>query len=119
MGDFVNNFKAEWSGGWPALCFGEWNISYNEKALTIPEENKTQPMNTYNTYQSWHFEDWEEVFESNEGGLYFDEWIMENHSWVDSAFDKLEIEKFEANYKDLYDAIQSEDFRHGSCGGCI
>jgi len=115
----MSNFKAEWSGGYPNLCHGEWTITCDGKKLTIPKDRVNEDMGTYITYQTWHFEDWQEVFEPTDGGLYFDEWVMENHSWIDLAFDELETEKTEENYKKLYDAIQSEDFRHGSCGGCI
>jgi len=115
----MNNFTASWSGSYPSLCFGTWTIEHNNRPLNIPEDKVNSSMNTYISYQSWHFEDGSEVFEPEEDGLNFNEWIMENHSWVDLAFDELEIEKSEANYKDLYDAIQLEDFRSGSCGGCI
>lgn len=116
----INNFKAEWSGGYPSLCFGEWHISYDGEMLTLPESIKCSPMNTFKEYQSWHFnDDYIEEFESYDAGKDFNEWILDNHAWIDDAFNLLKIETKEENYKNLYDAINAEDWRHNSCGGCI
>jgi len=114
-----NNFEAKWSGSYPNLCSGRWTITCNGKMLSLPVELETSSMNTYIHYQSWHFEDWQEVFVDEAGGQHFDDWVFENHYWIDKAFDELGIERVEENYQDLYTAIQASDWSGGSCGGCI
>lgn len=115
----MSKFVAEWSGRYPCLCSGAWSIKYQGKDLDIPSDRASESMGTYISYQTWHFEDWNDVWEDEEGGMDYDEWIMENHSWVCDAFNKLAIANTDENYKELYYAIQSSDFRSGSCGGCI
>lgn len=102
---------AEWTGSFPCLCSGTWKLTINGEdfSLLIPEELRHGEMGTYGIYQSWHFEDWTEVFESYEDGLQCDEWIAAN-PW---------IHKLPASPIDVYYAFQAEDWRYGSCGGCI
>ena len=113
------SFKARWSGGYPTLCYGEWSLEYKGLPVVIPEDHRTGHMGTSNTYSSWHFEDWLEVFEDHEEGLEKDEWIATNKHWVDDMFATHNIKKSEGNYKDLFEALQASDFRPNSCGGCI
>ena len=103
--------KAEWTGSYPCLCDGEWKLYINEIDYTnsIPIDKQSEPMNTYGTYEEWHFEDWLEVFEDYVDGLSFEDWIKEN-SWV------LDLP---ASPQDVYEAFQACDWRYGSCGGCI
>jgi len=107
--------EANWSGSYPCLCFGEWTLKVNGKDVSdkIPEDLRESSMNTYGTYQSWHFEDWMEVFEDYEDGLDCEAWIEENDEWLS------EITKDYSIKEQIFAAIQSEDFRSGSCGGCI
>lgn len=102
---------AKWSGCWPTLCFGEWTLEVNGVDYThlIPKELRKSSMNTFGTYQSWHFEDWLEVFEDYEDGLYFEEWY-EHNPWVDAI---------PATPIEIYTAFAENDWRAGSCGGCI
>ena len=59
------NFKVEWTGSYPCLCFGEWVVKYKEQELELPEEIASESMNTYGTYGTWYFtEEWSEVFEN-------------------------------------------------------
>lgn len=108
--------SAYWSGLYPTLCFGEWTLEVNGKNVSylIPDELKCGEMNTYGTYQRWYFgDDWIEEFEDYEDGLDCDEWIAENKYWLDNIAtdDKTQME--------IFYAISEEDWRHGSCGGCI
>ena len=107
--------EAKWSGSYPCLCYGEWTLKVNEKDVSglIPEELRYDDMNTYGTYYSWHFENWIEVFEKYEDGLNCDDWIKENKYWLDTITEDISVQK------EIYDAISEQDFRHGSCGGCI
>lgn len=107
--------EANWSGSYPCLCFGEWTLKVDGKNVSkkIPDDLRESSMNTYGTYQSWHFEDWMEVFEDYEDGLDCEEWIKENDEWLSEITTDYSIKE------QIFIAIQSKDFRHGSCGGCI
>lgn len=102
---------AEWTGEYPCLCCGEWRLTIGgvDWSNAIPIDKRYSHMNTVGTYQEWHFEDWQEVFEDYEDGLEFDEWIAEN-PWV---------AELPAAPQDVFYAIQAQDFRPGECGGCI
>lgn len=102
---------AEWTGSFPSLCCGVWKLFINGEdfSLLIPEELRHEEMGTYGTYQSWHFENWSEVFENYEDGLQCEDWIAAN-PWV---------QKLPASPIDVFYAIQAADWRHGECGGCI
>ena len=115
----MTDFKANWSGGYPNLCFGEWTLEYQGLPLILPEDERECDKGTYGEYSSWHFEDWSEVFDSYEDGLKFPEWVKENGRWVDVMFHRHNIEKSEANYLELFEAFQENDWRSNSCGGCI
>ena len=107
---------AEWSGSYPCLCSGEWSlyldgINVSEK---IPKDLRTKDMGTFGEYQTWHFnEDFIEEFGSYTDGFSCDEWIEKNKYWLDG------ITTDEDKQKLIFLAIQKEDFRENSCGGCI
>lgn len=69
-------------------------------------------MDTEGIYQSWHFEDWEDVWESYKDGLECDDWIKKNDYWISKIADCCD-EKVS-----LFKAFQAQDFRTCSCGGC-
>lgn len=107
--------EAKWSGSYPCLCSGKWALIVDGKDASskIPDKLRHSEMNTAGTYQSWHFENWNEVFEDYEDGLECEEWIKENKYWLDTI---------SADYNtqsDIFHAINASDWRHGSCGGCI
>ena len=107
--------KAKWSGKYPCLCSGEWSLEVNgvDVSMYIPDEMRNSPMGTFGTYQSWHFENWMEVFEDYDDGLFCDEWIEKNKYWLDIITDDVNVQT------EIYDAINVKDWRHGECGGCI
>lgn len=111
----MKNFKAEWTGSYPSLCFGVWRlyIDGKDKSDLIPEKLRRHPMDTAGTYQSLHFENWAKVFEDYEDGLECDDWIKENDYWISGIADCYDEKKA------LFKAFQAQDFRMGSCGGCI
>lgn len=106
---------ANWSGAYPNLCSGEWTLSVNDKNISdkIPPYLRNAEMNTAGTYQSWHFENWLEIFEDYEDGFNCEDWIEENDSWLSDITTDYSIKE------EIFNAIQSQDWRHGSCGGCI
>ena len=107
--------EAKWSGSYPCLCYGKWTLKVNGKDVSsmIPKELRESSMNTYGTYQTWHFEDLLEVFEDYNDGLDCDDWIRENKSWLDAITTELDTQRA------IYRTINAQDFRSGSCGGCI
>ena len=107
--------KAKWSGSYPCLCFGKWTliVDGNDVSNKIPKKLRESSMNTYGTYQSWHFEDWLEVFEDYSDGLNCEDWIRENDYWLKEITDNNDTKIL------IYNAINEQDFRIGSCGGCI
>jgi hypothetical protein len=70
-------------------------------------------MGTFGTYRSWHFEDWIEVFDDYIDGLMCDKWIEVNKYWLNNITEDYAIQT------EIFNAINEEDFRSGSCGGCI
>lgn len=108
--------EAKWTGKYPNLCSGEWILKVNNKdvSLLIPKELKNSSMNTYGTYRTWHFtDDWDVEFNSYEDGLDCENWIEENKYWLNKISTNLSVQK------NIYYEISTEDFRCGSCGGCI
>ena len=116
----VVNISAKWTGRYPCLCCGHWEIIVDGKYLPIPEEIGENAMKTYGTYQEWHFDEhWSEEFVDYQDGMYETEWIDENKKWIDEALAKINKTFSYRDYSTLYEAIRKEDFRRGSCGGCI
>lgn len=108
--------EANWSGSYPCLCFGKWTLKVNGENVSnkIPKDLRNESMNTYGTYEQWHFDDnYSEVFEGYEDGLEMYEWIEENAYWLDQITNDYNTQE------EIFKAIQQEDFRSGSCGGCI
>lgn len=97
------------------MCYGQWEIIIDGILLTGIEN---LPFDTTGTYSSWHFENWLEVFEDFEDGVDFSEdWLSTNglsNSLIRHRISLTTDEKIE-----LFSKIQEQDWRHGSCGGCI
>lgn len=112
----MNQVSAHWSGGYPTLCFGEWTLEIDGKNVSnkIPVDLKNSPMNTAGTYSRWHFnKNWMEETDYYDDGLEIDDWIDANNDWLNN------ITKDYALKERIFYAIQEQDFRPGSCGGCI
>ena len=104
----------KWTGAYPNLCSGEWIITVGGEKVELPDKVRTSPMWTRGAYNTWTFnKDWQEVWSQYEDGLDFEPWLHENNSWLSRL--NLSSEEERA----LYNAISAEDWRHGSCGGCI
>jgi hypothetical protein len=108
--------EANWSGSYPCLCSGEWTLFIDGKDVSdkIPKDLKNEPMYTYGMYSRWHFVNgYETEWNNYIDGLECKDWIKENKEWLNNIMiDKCEQE-------DIYYAFQLNDWRHGSCGGCI
>lgn len=107
---------AKWTGHYPCLCYGEWELVIDgiDYSDMIPEMLRHSPMNTYKTYKTWHFDSERNVsWESYIEGMNCDEWINENKEWLNKITDNSQTQC------EIYSAINSQDFRTESCGGCI
>ena len=109
---------AKWTGRFPNLCSGEWILMVDGVNVSsyIPDDLRHSPMYTKGEYNSWSFGDhWDEHWETYEDGLDELKWIDSNKKWletipgVNTTTDMIMI----------FVSIQSEDWRHMSCGGCI
>lgn len=108
--------KADWTGKFPSLCYGEWKLFVcgEDVSEKIPDRLRRTHMNTFGSYPQFHFEDgWNEVWESVVDGLEVSDWIASNNEWLSTITGSDETKRM------IYYAIQEEDWRHCSCGGCI
>ena len=107
--------EAKWTGKYPNLCSGWWILKVNNKDVSylIPKDLRTSPMNTYGEHKSFHFNKWEEIWNSYEDGLDCEDWIEENQNWLNKITTDHSVQV------DIYYAINSQDWRYGECGGCI
>jgi len=112
----MSNIKIEWTGSWPSLCLGEWVIEIDGVNCSdkIPEDLRTSDMGTEGRYDSWCFRNGYDVkWRSRWEGLDSEDWIDANKYWLK----ELPIDKSE--YPQVFELINKQDFRSGSCGGCI
>lgn len=103
--------QVSWSGSYPNLCAGEWTCIINGKKVKVPFQG--EPAECEGTYQSWHFENWEVVWERYRDGLDCSEWCEQWKDWLN------ELGLSEEERREVYEAFAEEDWRYGSCGGCI
>lgn len=109
----ANEYRAEWTGCYPTLCYGDWTLYKNEIEITEPIPFQGNPANTHGFYSQWYFdEDWCEQFEDYEDGLLCTEWCEENKDYLSKIAPS-------SDWNKIYAAFQEFDWRHGECGGCI
>lgn len=110
----ANKWKAEWTGKYPCVCNGEWKLYKNEELVKTEIPFQGSSANTRNLYSKWHFGyNWNVEWEDYMDGLDEDEWIEEYREWLITLSDD------ECDWLDIYYAFEKEDWRGGSCGGCI
>lgn len=108
-----HTFDITWTGAWPALCCGHWVVKKDGEEIPCPFEDCDA--NTWGNYPMWYFDEvyletWEEErFE----GLQKEAWIEEYKDWLSKVSDDPE------DWSIIYDQFQAQDFRRGTCGGCI
>lgn len=107
---------AEWTGKYPNLCRGKWILKDGSRNISsiIPDDLLHNEMGTYKTFEKWEFDDkWNEEWSTYEDGLECEDWIEANYEWL-SVYTQ-----DSKTMRDIYDAFNKNDWRHGSCGGCI
>ena len=80
----------------------------------LPLERRDKDMGTNNIYNFMDPED--ELYRE---GLMEDDWIVENIDWLSDVFIDHNIPLEEETMRSFYQAVNKEDWRCGSCGGCI
>lgn len=114
------DISVKWTGSYPTLCYGEWIITINGIKL---EGLDTDNFGTYGTHQQWKFVNWIEKFYDVESGSEQPEWVeyakKENPNNLITALQNAGFEITDELLGQLYVEINSCDWIHGSCGGCI
>jgi len=116
----MNDIQIEYTGVYPNLCSGEWIVTVNDKKINIGDQSQGEK-DTYISYSTWHFEGWIDVWDDHEDGLEFSEWCQSETGQTILGFIQKEIDN-DLTYDekiDIYGQIQDQDYRTGSCGGCI
>lgn len=110
--------EVKWTGRYPTKCHGAWLITINGKELFV----RSKDFQTYGTYDAWSFgEGWSELFDSYVEGLKEQDWIDHlkkediNGLWSELCRHSLT----NIDLGELFRAIQAQDWRASSCGGCI
>jgi len=121
----IKKIIVKWSGSYPNLCSGEWVIMIDHMELPIPELLISSNMGTSGDYQSWHFDDnYSEIFEtyhvneSSNDRQQLNSWIKYSLKSLEEAY-KINLNINEKLINEIIDKISEQDFRSGSCGGCI
>ncbi|MCI7717602.1 MAG: hypothetical protein MSQ14_01210 [[Pasteurella] aerogenes] len=109
-----NPFTASWSSKGNTLCLGYWEIEYNGKPIKLPSDRQDQDMGTQKIYNFIDPED--ELYLE---GLDEDDWIVANIDWLTDLFIQENIPIEEQYMRYFYQAVNKDDWRCGSCGGCI
>ena len=109
----MNTYTAEWTGRYPCLCSGEWTLFKNGEKVNVEIPFQGSCAGTSGTYEEWHFdENWCEVFEDYEDGLACDAWCNKYRDYLAKVAPK-------SDWTQIFMAFSRNDWRHGSCGGCI
>lgn len=110
------DIKVKWTGRYPTLCQGEWELEINGKNMSylIPSSKRNKPMYTRGHHK---------LIKLNKNGkpeqsVYLDglpeeDWIKENQSWLSTITDNQQV------YKKLYILFRQQDWRKHQCGGCL
>ncbi len=109
-----NPFTARWTARGNNICLGHWEIAYLDRPLSLDAGHREHDMGTYAIY-SFIFPDDEMYAE----GLREDDWIAANLDWLALLFVTHGIPADEAHFRAFYQAVNKEDWRCGSCGGCL
>ena len=111
----VERWEVRWSGGGWSLCSGIWELFHDGQKVETKIPFQGEPAYTHGTYAMWTFggdSGWDEEWDEYEDGEGCDEWCDENREWL-ATFAP------EDEWEEIFLAFQAEDFRPGSCGGCI
>ena len=103
-----NPFNASWSSKGNTLCLGHWDITYLGLPVVLPLERRDKDREQIIFIILWIPKMSLE-----------DDWIVENIDWLSDVFIEHNIPLEEETMRAFYQAVNKEDWRCGSCGGCI
>lgn len=109
-----NPFTANWTAQGHTLCLGHWELTYQGTAMQLPDKVRENHMNTFGIF-SYLFPDDDDYAE----GLQLECWIEKNFAWLEETFVQHGIPMDEEHVQWFYEAVNQQDWRCGSCGGCI
>lgn len=109
-----NPFYANWSSTGQTMCLGHWEITFCGSPIELPKERHQEHMNTNGIYNFVDPDD--ELYRE---GLEEGDWIIENADWLADVFIVHNIPLEEEMMRFFYQAVNLQDWRCGSCGGCI
>ncbi len=109
-----NPFVATWSAKGHTLCLGHWQITFHGLNLVLPEAKAQNHMDTQKIF-SWLFPDDEDYTE----GLALPDWIEQHGDWLMDVFDNHNIPFDQQHIQWFYAAVNENDWRCASCGGCL
>lgn len=109
-----NPFSARWTATGNNLCLGRWEIGYLERPLQLDADRGGKDMGSYGIF-SYIYPDEEDFAE----GLREDDWILANAEWLAELFAAHDIPLDEMHMRWFYRAVNAQDWRCGSCGGCL
>ncbi len=109
-----NPFQTHWSQHGHNICLGHWDINYQGEPIQLPAEKQQQEMGTFGIYSYLYPDDpdFAEGFEEQE-------WILQNLEWLIPMFEEHQLPVDEQHLSWFYQSINHQDWRCGSCGGCI
>lgn len=110
----ANPFTARWTATGNNLCLGEWEIHYQGRRLLLDADRRDKDMGTFGIF-SYIFPDDEDFAE----GLDEDEWVQANAGWLGKLFAANDVPSDEEHLRWFYRAVNRQDWRCGSCGGCL
>ena len=110
----MNPFTAKWSAEGHTLCLGKWHITYLGLPLTLPLKQAENDMGTLGNF-SYLYPDDEAYIE----GKPLEEWVEDNIDWLMEVFEQHGIPLTSDLIEFFYQAVNDQDWRCSSCGGCI
>lgn len=109
-----NPFSANWSAQGHSLCLGHWQITYLDLPLILPQPQAENDMGTRANF-SYFYPDDDDYIE----GLAFEDWLEENVDWLLTVFEQHNIPTEAEYFVWFYQAVNAQDWRCSSCGGCM
>lgn len=110
----ANPFKARWSAQGHTLCLGHWEITYLGLPIVLPQPYVEKDMGTRGNF-SYLFEDDDDFIE----GEPFETWLDINIDWLLDVFEQHNIPTEAEYFEFFYQAVNAQDWRCSSCGGCM
>ncbi len=108
-----NPFKAKWSSQGHTLCLGHWQITFQGLPIILPTKQAENNMGTYGNF-SYFYPDDDTFIE----GTPFEDWIELNIEWLLNVFERHQIPTEADYFAFFYQAVNTQDWRCSSCGGC-